>query len=269
LPSAYIHLYTNIIFNQEKNNSRTYRGLSPGKMRENLPDTRICNYGFSGTGFEERYLSVLPGLFTPGGRKKIIVLGITPLSLTPSACKNNGFLMYREKSVQDLWMIQVFGPFLYFFRPYDTEALYNQLMGKGTLYYQYYHADGWVASYTVPERQDEALPLYKGYFKNNKVSVEICRNLFEWTAQMRLKNITVIGFRPPAGKAMIELEKTDSGFDEESFVRDFIRAGGIWFSFPHQQYHSYDGSHLTEKSAVQLSYDLSKKIADYCDGSLN
>jgi hypothetical protein len=62
---------------------------------------------------------------------------------------------------------------------------------------------------------------------------------------------------------MIDLENTYSEFDEESFINGFTQAGGVWFSFPHQNYHSYDGSHLTGDSAVQLSYDLAKKIADY------
>lgn len=243
--------------------SRTYRGLSPEAMKLFLPGQKICNFGFSGTGFERNYLDALPQLLDEQSRIKVIVLGITPLSLTPSACKNNGFLTVKNKNRLDLFISQKFDMFLHFFRPYDTEAFYTQLTGKGFRYYQHYNLNGWVASYRVPENQNISLPLYKGYFKNNYVTENICSYIFQWIIRMKSGGITVIGFRFPASSNMIDLENKQSGFDEQSFANRFIQAGGIWFYFPSGLYHTYDGSHLTKDSAIQLSHDLSEKIKDF------
>ena len=64
---------------------------------------------------------------------------------------------------------------------------------------------------------------------------------------------------------MVALEKELSGFDEAAFVKRFKQAGGAWFSFSLDDYHSFDGSHLHRDSAVQFSKDLAKRIRNYIE----
>jgi hypothetical protein len=49
-----------------------------------------------------------------------------------------------------------------------------------------------------------------------------------------------------------------SGFDEKTFVVRFEAAGGIWLNLDQTAYHTYDGSHLREDAAVELSGDVAR-----------
>ena len=60
---------------------------------------------------------------------------------------------------------------------------------------------------------------------------------------------------------MVELENRVSGFDEPAFAAAFQAAGGLWIhDLDQAAYLSFDGSHLDETAARQLSRDLAHRI---------
>jgi hypothetical protein len=245
--------------------SRTYRGLSPAAMNKNLPDMRILNYGFSGAGFSGDYLRGLEDVLASDGGRKILVLGITPHSLSQGAAKRNGFLNHTEKSQLQRKYLRLFDRLFHFLRPVKPkEALAILSLGRSqTHYFEEYHRDGWVASSKDPENQAEALRAYSAVFdpgNEGTASEDVIIELIKAMSQWRAKGIEVYGFRIPTCRTMIELEAELAGFDESAFVAGFEDAGGIWLSFEQTDYHTYDGSHLHHEAAEKLSNELSQKI---------
>jgi len=245
--------------------SRAYRGLSPAAMGRYLPNMKILNYGFSGAGFSGAYLRGLQGVLASDSGRKIIVLGITPHSLTEGAARRNGFLKWAKKSLLDKQMLSLSDPVLHFLRPVKSkEALSMLTFGRfSTHYFQEYHRDGWVAGSKQPENPTEALKAYSGVFdpgKSGPVSEDIINELIKTVAKWRRKGIEVYGFRLPTCSAMMELEAKLAKFDEGTFVAKFEDAGGTWLAFDQTGYHTYDGSHLHREAAKAFSSELAQRI---------
>lgn len=245
--------------------SRAYRGISPAAMKKYLPDMRILNYGFSGAGFSGAYLRGLEDVLAFDSGRKIIVLGITPHSLTEGAARRNGFLTHIKKSPLEKQMLSLYEPVLHFLRPVESkEALGMLTFGRfSTHYFQEYCRDGWVAAYKLPENANEALKPYSMIFdpgKSGPVSDDIVNELIKTVAQWRGKGIEVYGFRLPTCSLMLELEAELAKFDEGTFVGKFEIAGGTWLAFDQTGYHTYDGSHLHREAAEKFSGELAQKI---------
>jgi len=245
--------------------SRAYRGMSPEAMTKYLPNMRILNYGFSGAGFSDAYLSGLRELLDSDTSRKIIVLGFTPHSLTEGAARTNGFLEHIKKSHLEKKFLRFCDPVLHFLRPVGSkEALGMLTLGRfSTCYFQEYCHDGWVAAYKLPENATEALKAYSMIFdqgKSGPVSRDIINELIKTVARWRGKGIEVYGFRFPTSSAMMELEDKFARFDEVGFVGKFENAGGTWLALDRTGYHTYDGSHLHREAAENFSGDLAKKI---------
>ena len=165
-------------------------------------------------------------------------------------------------------MVQAFAPLLQLFRPVKDAEFMNMLGIKrhGIRYFLDYRPSGWVASYKVPENPDEALKAYSAVFdpgRSGLVSGQVIDHLIHTVARWRQQGIEVYGFRPPSCSRMIELEKSVSGFDQKSFVAKFRKAGGVWFDFDQNSYHTYDGSHLIPEAAKKLSNELAQKIQTF------
>jgi hypothetical protein len=191
-----------------------------------------------------------------------MVLGVTPHSLTPSAAKNEFFNEKRHKRIDHIF-ICIFLPQLEnFFAPIQMSDLFKKKKLPDRCYYQNFHDDGWVASWTVPEDVREALGPYREAFRNNKVDPELVKGVMDQTRNWVSRGIAVYAFRPPTTQAMSNLEDAVSGFNEASFVRQFKAAGGIWLPVRMDSYHSYDGSHLGKDSAIKFSEDLAKSIGE-------
>lgn len=255
--------------------SRVYRGLSPEAMNRILPNYRILNFGYAAGGLNTTIYKEAESKFDPNSEKKTIVLGVTPMSLLPESEKNRDFEDKKSTSPEYVFMTKHFPSFITFFNPLKFEELLPPQLKKfiHTLlkkpysghYYQIYHENGWVASWRVPENPQQYLASFQQVFSHSDVSAKLIQDLLQQTREWRQQNIQVFGFRPPSSKAMEELENELSGFDEDTFSRQFKAAGGIWFSFPIEKYHSYDASHLHKDSAIQLSLDLARRIQEQVD----
>ncbi len=251
--------------------SRVCIGLSPAAMEEGMEEGmeeyRVFNFGFDGTGFSDMFLERAEGLLEASSGKKIIVLGITPHSLTPSAARSNQFLEQKKEKGVDAWIDGKVRPALKYFDPMDSHAIFLALTGRKREYilYHHHHIDGWMASRQVPHAQKGTLAHYRRLFNNNRVSRALIDQVMDSTRTWAAKGIKVFAFSPPTTVEMIALEKEVSGFDEASFRERFKSAGGIWLDVDQTGYSSFDGSHLDEESAIKFSRDLAEMIKSYME----
>jgi hypothetical protein len=231
--------------------SRTYRGLAPAIISEQLPpETRILNFAFSGGGLNpEMYAVATERLSSNPEELRIIVLGITPLCFSPASEQNAHY-----HSIKTRWD-----------HPAQTlfstpKVLTRRLVSD---YYQRFQADGWCASRKPHEDPDAMLKAFlrRGVEENRKVSTTLLDEAIVQTAQWRKDNVWVFGLVLPVPPAMQSFEEQSFAFSSTDFARRFEAAGGIWFDATYQNLMSYDGSHLRQDSAVQLSQRLGQFMA--------
>jgi hypothetical protein len=236
--------------------SRVYRGLSPAEMARHLAGVRIFNFGFSSAGYSPDYLAAIEQVLDPASSRKAIILGITPFSLTPSASRNNGFMENRNRRATGLFD-RVLEPLFWHLEPMGVGGLVN-LIRQHHHYYEMFHANGWVAGRRVPEVPGDAVDRYGRVFLGNAVAPSIEDGLLFQVRQWADAGVRVYGFRPPTCRKMVDLENERSGFAEKTFVVRFEAEGGIWLNLDQTAYHTYDGSHLREDAAVELSGDVAR-----------
>jgi len=243
--------------------SRVYRGLSPAAMGSALPDLKIVNFGYSAGGLDRLMLKSAEALLDPEAKVRIIVLGVTPSSLTPAAAENEQYLSIMRKPFSEVFESVFFLPVKTFLTPIFPRDVINLFSGtktKSNGYHKIFYDDGWVASWYDVPRPEEQLSSYRARFASCRVSSDLCRDVLQVVREWRSRGIQTIGYRPPATRAMVALEDSMSGFREAEFIQEFRNAGGIWLSFNLDDYVSYDGSHLDADSAKKLSRDLAEKI---------
>jgi hypothetical protein len=245
--------------------SRVYRGISPAAMETILPDYRIFNFGYSGTGLDSRMAAAAERRLDPKSDRKSIVLGVTPLGLTPYAARDDHYLQELNRPADYVFLRLYWLPLVRSFEALDLRNIPNLFTGDARLrsqagYYQEFHDDGWIASWSIPEDPYRTLPSFRDIFSSSPVSPRLIQGLIDQTRQWTAQGIHVYAYRVPSSPAMVALENQMSGFDEADFVKQFEAAGGIWYSIPLAPYYSFDGSHLVKQSAQQLSLDLAKLI---------
>ena len=246
--------------------SRLYRCVSPKVMRKILPGRNILNFGYSGGGLNPVMYSEAEKRLDFSKDSKSIILAVSPTTLAPNTALNTFFLQEQNRHREDIYQRLYINPLLDFFKPITIHEIICALLGKEPVidqrYYQEFHNDGWVASWTVPESHEKYMQHYRKILSDVEwqVSDDLVHSLMDQTSRWNQQKIHVYGFRPPTTKAMEALENELSGFDEQSFVKQFTKAGGNWFSFPLEKYHSYDSSHLHKGSAIRFSRDLAEAI---------
>jgi hypothetical protein len=244
--------------------SRSYRGLSPAEMSKMLRGLRIYNLAFSAGGLNPEIYDAASGMLGSNGSEKIMILGITPGSLMEST---EGNRKYREEHnrPRSSYLERVYiNNRLQRFAPFDLKAILSAAANSHDVaprYVNRYMDDGWVGSDRYPEDATEELASYREVMTHFRVKATLVQALLEQTRKWTASGINVYGFRPPTSKAMLDLENRMSGFDEQSFKEGFEVAGGKWIPVDIDQYHCYDGSHLSESSAIRLSDYIAAQIA--------
>jgi hypothetical protein len=61
--------------------SRIYRGISPQAINKVIPDISICNFGFSSGKLNNEIYSEAEKRLNPSGKFRIVLIGISPVSL--------------------------------------------------------------------------------------------------------------------------------------------------------------------------------------------
>jgi hypothetical protein len=245
--------------------SRVYRGISASAIEQKLPGLTVFNFGYSSGSFSPFMLDKIESKLDHNAKRPIIVIGVTPYSLTPKASADQHIREQLGKKREEIWEYLYFEPLKKIFEPFSVQAMYeSRKRRKDSVAAPYYHQEsyyreGWVASWKIPADPKAALPGYVKDFTDNTVSQQAIDTLINRVRLWRRAGIEVYGFRPPTTIDMVKLEKDLSGFDEIAFVEKFQNAGGSWIDLSVTDYESYDGSHLTKRSAIEVS----EKIGEY------
>ena len=243
--------------------SRVQRGMSPSSIMEAIPKARVANFGFSAACFDEQYLSHLESLLAADSKSPTIVIGLTALSLTSYAQKNNEYREYAKKHSAEHFLNDHFGKFIFMFRPYQKRDL-KKLFGWSKEQHRYYEiarADGWIETNREPLLPTHALAEYKRLFSQYSFLKAQEDELLRKVGNLVKKGIAVYAFRPPTTKEMALLERKMCDFDESKFIDEFRKRGGKWLHLPQENYQSYDGSHIESPSAKRLSKWIGEELA--------
>ncbi len=244
--------------------SRVYRGISPEQIQKILKHSAL-NLGYSSAGFEKTLFNLINNKLDTTSYTKIIILGITPWSLTPEASKNEHLKQELNRKREEIISDKYFFKIKKSFTVLSPRLISKKYIKKSNILYNYqeeFYPNGWIASWYIVPQPYKALPEYKKTFKKNTVSKKIILNLLNQIKKWTNNKIKVYGFFPPSSFDMEVLEDNYSGLNRKKFVADFINAGGNWLNVG-KDYTSYDGSHLEKKSAIKLSNKIAKLILNH------
>ena len=245
-------------------NSRVTVGLAPGEMAVTLPGLRIANFGFDGNAFSREYLDAIESKLRKEPGDKIVVLGLTPITLTERAARQNGFLEEKHRSADQRFLARHLPGLLDFFTRFNPRMVLVWLRDAeiGREYWRG-HPDGWAAQGMDPVNLDGQVRFLRVNVRDRAfpVSPLMVENLLKTVRHWRSLGITTFAFLPPVTAELAREEIRVSGFVLADFVNEFRQAGGHWLEVPGDAYSTYDGGHLEEDSARRLSRDLAAEIA--------
>jgi len=242
--------------------SRVFRGISPDHFEEEFDGYEAFNFAYWANGYGKGYMEGIEQKIDTGSDLRMIVLGVTPHSLTrkTARCEHYHWENSRSKEhvIQSLYLSKV----QEIFAPYDVIELVEKLSGKSKPhnYRITYHPNGWVESYWIVPDTTHATRSYRDLFTDDPVSEEVIAGLLDFVERWTGMGIHVVGFRPPTSHAIREFEHERGGFREADFVERFTGAGGIWIPVSTDAYKTFDGSHLEHQSAMRISGDLARQI---------
>jgi hypothetical protein len=244
--------------------SRVFRGISPEDFSRGMDGVDVHNYAYWSMGMGRAYLDGIGNKVDTGAGLKLIVLGITPHSLTPRAARCEHYLYEMGRPREQVLQLLYLSRLQEVFAPFRALDLAGRLLGRHTPnnYRIRYHDNGWVESWWLVPDTSYSAQFYREIFTDNRVSDEVIDGLTEYVKRWRAMGIMVAGFRPPTSHAIRQLEEEKGGFDEAGFVRRFEAAGGIWIPLDNDAYQTFDGNHLEHQSARRLSADLAAALKD-------
>lgn len=241
--------------------SRVYRGIDPEEIEAQYfkikgSKIKAFNFGFSSAGLEPYILENAKALLRQGG-KKILLIGISPNSFIESSQENGHLRKVESQDVKDLWIKKHIYPELSIFRRY---AISDFVKYKHKEFYleKFNLNSGFVGSGKLPYDSTAAINQYYKQLKANKIDTFAVRVFLETLQVLKSEGIRIVAIRIPTTLRMQILEdKLTDNFCQDLFNK--IEAEGIECIKVHDsKIHSYDASHLDEKSAKLLSL----KIAD-------
>jgi len=232
--------------------SRIYRGVNPASF-----GSSALNLGYSAQGYSNKYMDFVEDHLNE--KKPTIVLGISPYSLTPKACLNEHLESEQKRSSYDIFQILSIEKHLRFLEPIRPSEIKNAMQNNDKGYHEHFHENGWVASNRFDADTNRTLLKYRDNFTDNMVSDSVIHLLSERVKKWTKAGIQVFAFRPPSSISMEDLENEISGYDELRMEEVIFDCGGIWLEI-NNNYHSYDGSHLSKRAAMKFSNELNAKI---------
>jgi hypothetical protein len=234
-------------------------------MARSLPSLRILNFGFDNAGFSREYLAALEGVLDSTSGRRIIVLGITPHSLTQgtggrfvarkSRLNKRPAFLRRAGGLKTAWFANLTAAV-----PLNQAFLFLTGSHRLPRHEGVYHQDGWLAARLTPEQPNQGFEVARRWYVNNRVDPALAEGVISQTRRWTNQGIRVYGFRPPTVPEMVRLEDELGGFNEADFVREFTEAGGRWLRMDQTSYHTYDSSHLDRDAAADFSDDLARAI---------
>lgn len=251
--------------------SRTLMALSPTKIKKILNYDKIYNYGFGGNWYSVEYLQAVEDLLRPKEVNKVIIMGISPHSLTQGNAERGNFSELSKLSKQEAYLDIHFAPLVNFFEPMSfrdaLEGLFPSIASSHTE--QIYMPDGFVAVHKTPSNRRNEVKRYRKIYEKSQVSDQTIDNVTRFIKKWTKENIKVYGFLLPSCSEMYELERKVSGFNQKEFVKLFEASGGIWVEVNPVRYESFDGSHLQDHAAMEYSRDLAMAIREIEENTIN
>ena len=249
--------------------SRVYRGVSPQAINEELGSNySIGNFGYPNAGYSNFYLKYLISKFNTESKNKILLLGITPLSLTSGSLENEALMQYLRKAKFDNFKTINFNSFYSFFSVYVPVTVIKGLLNKnetnvgiGKLSQKFYD-NGWVKSRQFPYDSTNALDNYKKVFESNQFDTTLFQAINANLKDIVESGIKVYAFRPPVTPQMLALEESRCHFNEDYVVKKLQESGVNWIPAGSSGYVSYDGSHLQDSSAIRFSRYLASQLKE-------
>ena len=249
--------------------SRCYRGIQPAVFEKELGLTAF-NAGLSSGGHNmEIYNHISNNILSEpkgGGGTRIIVLSVSPYSMSEEARSNKHFKsLLKTSKLAD----SKIGSIL--FQKNIKKRL--KRAKKKFIAKEIFHKNGWCQTfeYASEPLQTDGLNIYNATYKNTTFSPQSLRDIIEYPQSLRdiieytkqciKDNIIIFAFTPPTTPAMKALENEKSGCDMHAVKSAFQKAGGIWLDIENENvYNAYDSSHLSSEQAIMLSQYLSRKI---------
>jgi hypothetical protein len=242
--------------------SRVFRGISPADFSAEFEGIESYNYAFWANGYGKVYLEGLEKKIDTTADLQMIVLGLTPHSLTEKTAESVHYLWEFTRAKEHVLQTIYLSRLQEVFAPYRIRDLYKRMLGKSkpNNYRITYHSNGWVESYWIVPDTSHSARFYKDLFEGDPVSEEVIRGLLEYVERWTGNGIHVAAFRPPTSHTIRNYEHERGGFCEEEFVQRFKDAGGIWIDVDPDAYQTFDGSHLDHESARRISADLGRQL---------
>lgn len=246
--------------------SRVYRGISPDDLAVALPGRRIFNFGFSSGILDGELLARAEEKLDPSGSRTLLI-AITPHALT--AKKNEQVAELLATPREERFMTRYGERVRLFFHRMSPKRFFELLSGgdiwKDTANYreEYERRTGWVASsYRQEKGFDETLRSYRAMRAKFPVIPARVAALRDTAAALRSRGVKVFFFYMPSSDPMQELEREWPGFDYAAIRRtlESVGAESLDGAVP-TGLHSYDGSHLDERSARELSRALGRGMS--------
>ena len=242
--------------------SRVFRGISPDDFSAEFNGIESYNYAYWANGYGRDYLEGLEEKIDTTADVQVIILGLTPHSLTEKTAESPHYhwelIRAKRRTIETIY----FSKIQEVFAPYRINELVKRIAGKSkpNNYRITYHPNGWVESYWIVPDTSHSARFYKDLFEGDPVSEEVISGLLEYVERWTRKGIHVVAFRPPSSHTLRRYEHEKGGFNEEEFVQQFKEAGGIWIDIDPDDYQTFDGSHLEHESARRISADLGRQL---------
>ncbi len=243
--------------------SRTLRGVAPEVLSKHLGGGKVLNFAYNAGGLNPEIYEAATARLAPGASRPMMLLGVTPLTLMSVKAGNAQYREVLHKPRDERWLLLHFPGIMRWLQPVQPVELIRPVLGFAphSLYHQEFHDDGWIGSLKEPENPEEALGVYTAQLTGQSLDATLVQELMAQTRAWTRAGVQVFAFRPPTTDELEALENRLLGFDEARLAAAFEEAGGHWLEFPNAPYHSYDGSHLRQDSAIAFSGDLGKSLA--------
>ncbi len=244
--------------------SRVFRGLSPAVFSSNFNDIPAYNYAYWANGYGKDYLEGLYARLDSSAAFRMIVLGVSPHSLTKKTARSLHYQYELKRAKGNVRRLMAASRLEEFFAPYRVLELFDRALGRSAPHNIriIYHDDGWVETWWLRPDTTRAERSYSTLFKDDPVDEEVVSAFLSCVSGWTKEGIHVVGYRPPASFAIRAFEEGMGEFSEAELVARFEEAGGIWIDVAPGDYLTYDGSHLEHESARRLSGDLARAISE-------
>jgi hypothetical protein len=234
--------------------SRAYRGINPTIIETQLNNQFKCfNYAFSSAGLDSFYINQAIEKLNPNG-KKVLLIGVSVNSFYPQALKNEHLKELMAESPKNLWVKKHVYGYITDFSAYSFSDFLGFKTGKQ--YYENFNPqNGFVMSCNFPIDTNAAISSYQKYFNSHQLDTIAVKNFIEQLKTLKNKKFTLVLMRIPASYSMFQIEDKASN-DLINQLKQSTQSFGVQWLETEPTKHTYDGSHLIDKTTNQFSQKI-------------